>query len=339
MAAGVVPVETTEIGRVTGAGSFSRTDERFGIYGTDLGIMWDGGDERVFVLFGDTYGRGWGGDGAGPDDADWRCNVLAFSADRELGDGMRLDSVVTRKDGLAAQVIASGGGWRREVTVIPNSGIAVDGRQYVHYMSVHEWGLPGGWTTNHAGIAVSEDGGETWSKPTRARWKNGHAHDHPFQIGAFTRDGDHVYLVGTTNGRFGDGYLARVSAPDILEPGAYEYWTGVGWGRDEFEAAPVVPGPVGELSVAYNVHFGQWFAVHLDEHRAAVVLRTAERLEGPWSAGEVLVSGRDYPALYGGYLHPWALDGEEIYYLLSQWGPYNVFLMRSQLSTQAVRDR
>jgi hypothetical protein len=217
MAAGVVPVETTEIGRVTGAGSFSRTDERFGIYGTDLGIMWDGGDERVFVLFGDTYGRGWGGDGAGPDDADWRCNVLAFSADRELGDGMRLDSVVTRKDGLAAQVIASGGGWRREVTVIPNSGIAVDGRQYVHYMSVHEWGLPGGWTTNHAGIAVSEDGGETWSKPTRARWKNGHAHDHPFQIGAFTRDGDHRPLrrrVSREGFRSGHSRARRVRVLD-----------------------------------------------------------------------------------------------------------------------------
>jgi hypothetical protein len=332
----VVPVETTLVGKVTGAGSFSRTDERFGIHGTDLGILWDGGDGRVFVLFGDTYGRGWGGAGAGPAEADWRCNVLAFSTDRDLGAGMRLDSVVARDDGLAAQVIESGAGRRREVTVIPNSGIAVDGRQFVHYMSVHEWGPPGRWTTNHAGIAVSADDGATWSKPKRARWKNSRAHDHPFQLGAFTRDGDHVYLFGTTNGRFGDGRLARVSTSDILEPAAYEYWTGDGWGRDEFKAAPVLPGPVGELSVAYNVHFGRWLALHLDEHRAAIVLRTAERLVGPWSDGEVVVSGRDHPALYGGYLHPWALDGEEIYYLVSRWGPYNVYLMRSMLSTHVI---
>jgi hypothetical protein len=329
-------IDTTLVGKVTGAGSFSRTDERFGIHGTDLGILWDGGDGRVFVLFGDTYGRGWGGDGAGPGDADWRFNALGFSTDRDLSQGLHLDSVVARGDGMADQILVAGSGWRHEVTVIPNGGIAVDGRQYVQYMSVHEWVPTGGWTTNYAGIAVSEDGGETWAKPKRARWKNTRAHDHPFQMGAFARDGDHVCLLGTTNGRFGGAHLARVSPSDILEPAAYEYWTGDGWARDEFAAVPVIDGPVGELSVAYNVHFGQWFAMHLDEDRAAIVLRTADRLQGPWTSGEVVVSGRDYPALYGGYLHPWALDGEDIYFLLSQWGPYNVFLMRARLARVAV---
>ena len=50
-----------------------------------------------------------------------------------------------------------------------------------------------------------------------------------------------------------------------------------------------------------------------------------------WSAGEVAASGRDYPGLYGGYLHPWFLNGDRIYWLMSQWDPYNVFLMRTIL--------
>ncbi|MGH3518896.1 MAG: DUF4185 domain-containing protein [Haloechinothrix sp.] len=323
-------IETCKVATVTGPGSTSRTDERFAINGTDLGILWDGGDGRVLALFGDTYGAGWGGSGAGPDHADWRCNVLAFSTTRDLSAGMELDGVVARPDGGAAQIIARDPR-RDEHTVIPNGAIAVNGTQYAHYMSIRHWGRPGRWVTNYAGIAVSTDGGSTWTKPERARWINRAERDHPFQIGAFASDDDYVYLFGTPNGRFGDAHLARVRPGDVLEPSAYRYLAGSAWIAGELAATPVFGGPVGELSIAYNVYFGQWMAVYLDVRRAAIVLRTAEAVDGPWSEPEVLVSGRDHPALYGGYLHPWALDGPEIYYLMSQWQPYNVFLMRSTL--------
>lgn len=327
----VAVIETTQIAKVTGPGSINRTDERFGIHATDLGILWDGGDGRIRVLFGDTYGAGWCGDGPGPLDADWRYNVLAFSSATALGGGLRLDQVVARPDGLAAQILP--GDRPDEATVIPNAGIAVGGNQYVHYMSVREWGKPGHWVTNYAGIAVSDDGGLTWRQPREATWRNrAQTQDQPFQIGAFAGTDEHVYLLGTTNGRFGDAYLARAREEDLLDTGRYEYLTGSGWGPDEQAATPVMSGPVGELSVEYSRHFGCWLAVHLDEHRAAIVLRTAEALTGPWSEGQVLVSGKDYPALYGGYLHPWAMDGPDIHYLISQWRPYNVFHLRSRLT-------
>ncbi|WP_431876229.1 DUF4185 domain-containing protein [Amycolatopsis sacchari] len=322
-------VGTELVAKVTGPG---HTDERFAVHGTDLGILWDGGDGRVFVLFGDTFGEGWGGDGGGPNSADWRCNVLGFSRTRDLSRGLLLDGFVPRADGTAAQVIPRDPR-RDEVTVIPNSGIAIDGVQYVQYMSVREWGPPGRWHTNYGGIAVSPDGGVTWHKPEGARWINrASRRDDPFQMCAFAREGDHVYLFGTTNGRHGDAYLARAHVPEVLDASAYEYYTGAGWSRDEFAAVPVLSGPVGELSVAYHVHFGRWLALHLDDPRGAILLRTADRLTGPWSPGEVAVPGAQYPGLYGGYLHPWALDGPDIYYLMSQWGPYNVFLMRSRLA-------
>ncbi|PRX49988.1 uncharacterized protein DUF4185 [Prauserella shujinwangii] len=322
-------VETTRIGRVTGPGSASRTPERFGIHGTDLGILWDGGDGRVRVLFGDTYGEGWHGHGAGPADADWRRNVLTFSANRDLEHGLVLDDAVCREDGVARQVIPSG---RREVTVIPNGGIAVDGRHYVHYMSVRRWGPPGRWRTGHAGIAVSADGGRTFTKPPAARWPNRWRGGNRFQIGAFARSGEHVYLFGTTNGRYGDAYLARARPEDLLDTRGYRYWTGSGWSRRQRAAAAVFAGPVGEMSVGYSSYLGRWLLLHLDEPRKGIVLRSAERLTGPWSWGEVVVSGREYPAVYGGFLHPWSLDGPDLYYLVSQWGPYNVFLQRTRVA-------
>ncbi|MDQ0379108.1 DUF4185 domain-containing protein [Amycolatopsis thermophila] len=322
-------IETEQICKVTGADSINRTD-RFAIHGTDLGILWDGGDGRVFVLFGDTFGEGWGGDGGGPNSADWRSNVLAFSTTRDLSAGLTLDGVVTRPDGTAAQVIARDDR-PDEVTVIPNSGLAIEGLQVAHYMSVNRWGPPGKWTTNYSGLAISDDGGRTWAKPWSARWINRAEHDDPFQMCALTREGEHLYLFGTTNGRHGDAYLARTAVANLLDASAYEYFDGRGWRRDEFAAAPVIPGPVGELSVAYDVHLGQWLAMHLDDPGGAIVLHSADRLTGPWSPAEVAVPGHRYPGLYGGYLHPWSLDGPDIYYLMSQWGPYNVFLMRSRL--------
>ncbi|MBK1785531.1 DUF4185 domain-containing protein [Prauserella cavernicola] len=328
--------ETTRVAKVTGADSDNRTAERFGIVATDLGIMWDGGDGRVFVLFGDTYGEGWCGNGAGPGSADWRRNVLAFSTTSELTSGLPLDGVVERDGGGACQVIASGRG--KEVTVIPNGGISVEGTHYVHYMSVRKWGPPGLWRTNHAGVAVSADGGRTWEKPRTARWGNLRGGSR-FQLGAFARAGRHVYLFGTTNGRRGDAYLARAQPRDLLHTRAYEYWDGTGWARHERAAAPVFPGPVGEMSVGYHRGLDCWLMMHLDVERKGIVLRAAERLTGPWTHGEVLVSSHEFPAVYGGYLHPWSLEGADLYYLVSQWGPYNVFLMSSRLEPATAERR
>lgn len=330
--------ETALLHQITGVASINTTDRAFGIQGTDLGLLWDAGDGRVFVMFGDTYGRGWGGHGAGPATAEWRTNTLFSSRSTDLErDGLLLDTGLVRRGvGAATQVI------RRnrlnvprlkfpEHTLIPNAGITVDGVHYVQWMSVAFWRGGGRWRTFQAGIAVSKDDGRTWSKPMGGRWTNLLGRDR-FQVGAFTRDDDWVYLFGTTNGRYGPAYLARVAPNRVARAAAYQYWDGDGWSRRQSRAAPVIDGPVGELSVAYHRSLRQWLALHLDETRAAIVLRSAPQITGPWSDGDVAASGRDYPGLYGGYLHPWFLDGDRIYWLMSQWGPYNVFLMRSVLS-------
>jgi hypothetical protein len=333
-------VRVTQVGAValvTGEDSPNRTGSRFGVYGTDLGILWDNGHGEILVAFGDSYGAAWTAPGAGPDHADWRYNVLAASTATDLTGGLPLYPVVTRADGTADQFLPPDPDTDHEVTVIPTSGIAVDGVNYVHYMSVRRWGTPGNWVTNHGGIAVSHDHGRTWRKPATARWSNRtkgiRRRAHPFQMGAFARHGDHVYLLGTPHGRFGSASLARVDPGHVSDVDNYEYWTGKHWASgDPFAATPVLPGPVGELSVQHNTFHDAWLAVHLDEGRAAIVLRHAPELTGPWSEPIPFVFGTDHPGLYGGYLHPWFLDGPDVYFTMSRWDPYHVLLMRATLS-------
>lgn len=336
-------IRATRLAKITGADSCNSTASRFGIHATDLGVLWDDGRGGVLAAFGDTYGKGWGGNGAGPGHADWRYNVIARSTNTDLDAGLKFDSVTEREDGMAGQILVSDRAGAVEHTVIPTAGIAVNGRNYLHYMSVRAWGTPGGWSTNYGALAYSDDGGRNWTKSTTAVWPNrkpgkldrflGRGRgQHPFQMIGFAGVVDgYVYLMGTPNGRFGSGHLARVATDDLLDPGAYQYWTGDGWGSDPFGAAPVMSAPVAELSVQYNSHFDQWFAMHLDEHRAAIVLRTARELTGPWSKGAVVAAGAQYPALYGGFQHPWATDRPAIYFTMTQWGPYNVDFFRADL--------
>ena len=334
----VVPGELELVAPVTGEDSPNRTGSRFGFLATDLGILWDDGDGGVLAAFGDTYGEGWVGPGAGLRTADHRRNVLLRATRTDLANGLFFDEATEDHPGHAAEILPKDPRRRVESTVIPTAGIAVDGVQYVHYMSVAMWGVPGGWRTNYGGVAYSRDRGLTWHKDSDARWRNSLLGRQRCQMGAFTRDDRHVYLFGTRNGRYGPVYLARVDPGGVAEPHRYEFWTGMGWHRWWRRAMPVSPGPAGELSVAFHSGLGLWLMVHLQDKAGRIVLRAAREVTGPWSEPETLVAGAAYPALYGGYLHPGALDGEgddaEIYFTMSQWGPYNVFLMRARLSVR-----
>lgn len=318
------------VGQLTGADATTDTAARWAVAGTDLGIMWDDGAGGVLTALGDTFGE-WGGPGGGG--GDWRSNVLLRSTDTDLSDGMTFDSAVEDRPGHAAEIIPSLKQPGVEHTTIPTAGIEVDGVQYLAYMSVRQWGPPGQWDTNFSRIAYSHDGGRTWNHTDGPTWDNPGAEtsagDHPFQMVAFERKGHWVYMFGTPNGRLGAAHVARVPADRILDKDAYQYWTDRGWDRREGadrRAAEIVPAAVSELSVRYDTHSHRWLMTYLDGD-LDLVLRTAPAPQGPWGERQVLASFADYPGLYGGYMHPWSPDGE-LYIALSQWDPYNVFLVK-----------
>jgi hypothetical protein len=203
------------------------------------------------------------------------------------------------------------------------------------YMSVRHWGVPNTWDTNYAAIAYSDDNGQTWVTAGGPRWDNPGGTNN-FQMAAFVRDGGYVYMFGTPNGRLGAARLARVPEASVLTKSAYTYWTGSGWSASESAAVDVVSGPVAELSVQKNAYTGGWVMTYMQG--SDIVLRSASGPTASWSVPQVIASSADYPGLYGGFIHPWS-SGPNLYFALSQWNPYNVYLMRVGLTPSGGVDK
>ncbi|WP_167478451.1 DUF4185 domain-containing protein [Nocardia arthritidis] len=322
--------EVREVAKLTGADSVNRTDKRWQVQGTDLGIMWESAPGEVAVAFGDTVGREFhppGGMGS-----DWRSNVLGFSTDHNLTSGMIIDRMVTDDRCHAAEVLSSRKLDNVEITTIPTSGFAIGARQYLSYMSIRTWNsIPGTFYTNYGGIAYSDDHGQTWTKDPYARWDNifGLAN---FQVSAMVPHGDYVYMFGTPNTRLGQVGLARVPKDQLLNTTAYQYWRDGDWTPvgGSASATPIVDGTVGELSVRFDASRNVWQMSYLDTQRTAIVVREADSPQGEWSDPTPTVHVSDYPELYGGFIHPWS-SGSDLYFNISTWSDYNVYLMHATI--------
>lgn len=335
----LIGTKATKIARVTGATPASETlpnpnetKANYALGGTDLGIAWeattDPAHPKVMVLFGDSFDD-WGGNGGGG--GGWRGNVMGISEDTDLSDGLAFTKMIAdpatpnyAKELIHSAHNTSGSG---DYTTIPTAGISVGDRHYIHYMQIKNWGANGRWNINFSEIAYSDDEGQTWTN-SGVKWPSASK----FGQAAFLKDGGYVYMFGTPAGRFDGIYLARVAEADMLDGTKYEYWNGADWTpNDEAAAVRIVEGPVGELSVAYNSYYDKYIMAYLNEDRAAIALRSSSELTGGWSGESEIATGEEYPALYGAFIHPWSLQGKDLYFLMSQWVPYNVFLMHSTL--------
>jgi len=231
----------------TGNPLIADTLKRFGINGTDVGVMWDNGmvddpttpynEHQVLMAFGDTFS---GANMTG----NWRFNVLLRSADTDLSDGMTIPNGEWFNGNMfggtplssptTARQIIHPSGLPAGVTLIPTAGISIPTpgtqfgvTQYVNFMSVSNWGAAGTWSTNYSAIAYSTDNGENWTvAPTSVRYNSPVGGNDKFQQGAFVRPGDgYVYNYGTPNGRQGAAYVSRVAEKDILDTSKYEYYS------------------------------------------------------------------------------------------------------------------
>ena len=148
----------------------NNTGPDFDVYGTDLGLMWHMDGNRVGMFFGDTSGEGFVVNKNGGNGSNWRSNVLAFSSDTELTDGLKIDSMLLDADGKALEVCA-GGKTNPEVyqTSIPTSAIRAGKTDCVHIMNIYDWGAPHGrWLTNFSSVYTSNDDGRTWERREEA---------------------------------------------------------------------------------------------------------------------------------------------------------------------------
>jgi hypothetical protein len=311
-----LPVE--QVAQLTGpAPSVNKTWEQWEVYGTDLGSSFLYNDE-LYIIFGDTFAM---------NNRDWRSNVAAISTDDDPSDGITFDRMITDRDGHATELLASRKLDYDEITVIPTYGIAVDDWLFLHYMSVRHWGAPGHWELGGSGYARSDDAGATWTKDEDATWPG----DSNFgQVALEGHDG-HIYIFGIPGGRYGGVQLARVDQASLLAIDTYEYWTGTAWSEAPEAAAIIVPAPVGELSVRWNGFYNRWIMMYLNDPAGLIELRTAGEITGPWSEPRIVARATRFPSLYAPYQFPKWNDGPDIYFTMSMFGPYQVFLMKTSI--------
>lgn len=322
---GVILVQTKK-------GKAGKTTIDWNVGGTDLGIIWEMQPGKYGIFFGDTFGYDFKPNPAnpGPNGGSWRSNVLAFSEDNDLEDGLSFSNMATDDKGYAREIVYGGkdssgnGDW----TSIPTAAIRANGIDYVHYFNMRNWT---GWITNYSGIYKSVDNGLTWAKCKDITFSS---YSFFGQVGYFKKDG-YVYMIGTQTGRDSNAKLARFHETDIENKTAYEYWNAFTnqWIKgNENEATVLIEDKVGELSFIYNETHKKWIIAYFNADRYNITMRTAEDITGPWSEPYELANGREYAQLYGSYIHPLSVTGDNLYFTMSMWMPYNVFLMKAELA-------
>lgn len=322
-------------GKAIGTESFpnpNNTAGKWNVGGTDLGIIWEMEPGHYGIFFGDTFGQDFVPNAAnpGPNGGSWRSNVLAFSTDTQLNDGLTFSSMATDNAGNAREIVPGGKdqSGNGNLTSIPSAAIRANGVDYVHYFNIRNWT---GWITNHSGLFKSEDNGQTWKKCETVLFSA----NSNFGMAGYCKKDGYVYMIGTHAGRNNPAYLARFKEADIENLALYEYWNNTNgqWVTGNESAATIIINEkVGELSIVYNTKHKKWIIAYFSEDRYNITMRTAENITGPWSKPYELAAGNAFPQLYGSYIHPLSATGDHLYFLMSMWMPYNVFLMKAELA-------
>jgi hypothetical protein len=328
--------KAVRIARVTGAPGAEEylknpntSHINYNVGGTDLGIIWEMEKGRYGIFFGDTYGRHHFEEPV-VKGSDWRCNVLAFSGDEKLEDGLTINNMAVDASGQACEIIYGGkdmsgnGNW----TSIPTGAVRANGADYVHYMNVRHW-ESSNWGTNYSAFYRSDDNGVSWKPVPRVRF----GEDSNFGQVGFSKKDSFVYMIGTESGRQSSPRLARFRQKDIEVQDRYEYWNGLKkeWVHDEEKATNLFEDATGELSFIYHEKSRQWLLLYFNETRAEISARYAPELTAVWSQPQCVAHRNEYPRLYGSYIHPLSAYSDHIYFLMSMWHPYNVFLMRTEI--------
>lgn len=297
-----------DIDRETKRPTLSRTEERFGIIGTDLGYSFEH-EGKLFFLFGDTIARGGTGD------------AIATTAAQSGEGGVRLD-FVAGADGKWLKVRPPD--ISMETNEVPLAGVSVGGRIYLMIRTNRTAGVSSGsdisklvWFDEQARrFEVLRD----VSRLPAGRFLQVSLHHATTPIAGLPGQGPAVLMWGTGTYRKSDPYLAVTPAQTYATGEGTRYFAGLDaageptWADDESRAAPLFEQPViGDLSVSFVPQVGLWLMLYdawpgrgargagRGREDAGVQLRTSTTPWGPWSAPERVL--RPIDAAQGKLMH------------------------------------
>ena len=354
--------------RVTQQPTLSRTEERFGIIGTDLGASFEH-DGKLYFLFGDTIDR------AGTGDA-------IATTDASSGDaGVRLDFV--RGPG-ERWLKVSPPGVSMGTNEVPLAGVSIGGKIYLMVRTNRAEGRSQG--ADIAKLVRFEPDARRFevlrdvSRLPQGRFVQVSLHHATKPIRGLPSQGPAVLMWGTGAYRKSNAYLAVTPAESLTTGQGTRYFAGLDaagepmWASDEARAVQLFDQPtIGDLSVSFVPQLGLWVMLYdawpgrPDRPDAGIQLRTSPTPWGPWSAAESVLrpveaargklihmantdDGLEWPikkfngasrsseqgAIYAPYVIErfTRVEGDrlKLYYTLSTWNPYVVMLMRSEFT-------
>ncbi len=351
---------------LSGEYSINKTFTNYNIGSSGGGYMIDCGD-FVLVAFGDTEGEGAGKTNDPNYGGPWRANVLGFTDDTDYTDGIILDGFYLSDqgvyDGFATEFLKSAHKDGVEMSKIPTGGIMIGDTLYFSYMSVRRWTTSnavaekdaeddlGIWKCNYGGLAISRDMGRTWETPSDLCWSENSDFIQLYPI----MNGEWVYFFAVPPGRKGEVKLMRVSAAEVENYAAYEYFVGYdNRGKAIFEkgdeglanSKPIIDTPAGDvtagaggLAIMYNEYLGEWVMLYASsntgDHRlAGIYMRVANSLDGKWSEPVLVISqsagfGTVYePRICAKYQNA---ETGEMMLITSNWAIYNSMVFNVKL--------
>jgi len=341
-----------------GKPTLSRTLERFGVPGTDLGnpVEHKG---RLYFLFGDTGVLG----------RRWMRDPIAYTTS-------------TDPERIKLEFLADDDGLFRPITIpairhlafeVPVGGISINDVMYIAFVT----GYSKEKIMGRSVLAVSEDDGYTFEylyELSQDKFLNvAMTEVAPGQIKGLPGSTNQVLIWGAGEYRRSNPYLAAVSSEKIRDKNAIRYFAGADksrkprWSPSESDAVPLFDHPhIGEFSVAWCDQLRHWLMLYNSsyvDHRG-VVFRSAKLPWGPWSDMEIIFSEFDSGG-YGTFMHspdlqetvgtklselkreyiwghvygPYMLrryfrgDARKctIYFTMSTWNPYQTVIMRADV--------
>jgi hypothetical protein len=307
--------------------AFNKTESRFGVRGTDLGVSFDH-KNRVYFLFGDTWRVG----ETLTSHVDW--DAIAFCTDTSVQGGLSL--TFYKQPPIVA-------GIKQKTFEVPLDGFSHQGRMFCFFSTDARW-VDGVALMGRSVLAVSENDGYefvpllTFSKNKFINVSVEHAFLDPVQarIARWAEDTEVLWVWGSGRYRASPVYLALIDLEGLLgeirfrqerpveltnintDRGPVRFFAGtdnrVLWSPNEWDSVPLFcAGDVGELSGRRNAIFNRYFLTYNSANPRVITLRHAPQPWGQWSEGITIFdprwgSGPDQPvgAGYGTFMHiPW----------------------------------
>jgi hypothetical protein len=205
----------------------------------------------------------------------------------------------------------------------------LDGRAAVFYQRVL---LDGDvWTVEATAVAEMTPGSTTLDRAGEVVLF--HQGERAYTSGNLVDNG-YIYLYATefhSNTNTTAYYLARVPHGQYRDRSAYTFWDGSSWSGDDMAARQLVlngdgaeaGGGLAGSSVSFNPYLHKYLMVHSEAFKNDLMLRTADRPEGPWSTPTHVDVPDAVDSIFGNYCareHPEfrSADGRTIYLTYSR---------------------